>query len=66
MRGKKPVAKIVAINEPSSSNRRQIAGMLKGVVTYDDCVFDPLTDAELVEYGFDDLLEGQLIPPPAR
>jgi prevent-host-death family protein len=66
MRGKKPVAKIVAIDQPSSSNRRQIAGMLEGVVTYDDRVFDALTDAELAEYGFDDLLEGQLIPPPTQ
>ena len=63
MRGKKPVAKIVAIEEPSVS-RRQLAGLYRGRVTFDDRAFDPLTDAELLELGFDDLLEGKLVPPP--
>jgi prevent-host-death family protein len=65
MRGKKPVAKIVAIEEPAM-NRRQLAGLYRGRVTFDDKALEPLTDAELLELGFDDLLEGELVPPPAE
>jgi prevent-host-death family protein len=62
MRGTKPVAKIVPIAEPAES-RRRLAGLYRGRVTYDDKALDPLTDEELVELGFDDLLEGKLVPP---
>lgn len=65
MRGKKPVAKIVAINEPAAEKLPfRLIGAFRGKVHYDDSVFDPLTDEELVEYGFDALLEGELVPPP--
>jgi len=62
MRGTKPVAKIVPIAETAESKRR-LAGLYRGLVTYDDKALDPLTDEELVELGFDDLLEGKLVPP---
>jgi prevent-host-death family protein len=67
MRGKKPVAKIVAINEPAAEKLPfRLIGAFRGKVHYDDSVFDPLTDEELVEYGFDALLEGELVPPPEK
>jgi prevent-host-death family protein len=65
MRGKKPVAKIVPINDAPAPSRR-LAGLFRGMVTYDDKALDPLTDEELVELGFEDLLEGELVPPSAE
>jgi prevent-host-death family protein len=59
MRGKKPVAKIVAIDETAAPKRR-IPGGFEGLVQADDSAFDPLTDEELVEYGFGFMLEGEL------
>jgi prevent-host-death family protein len=64
-RGKKPVAKIVAIIEPAVS-RRRLAGLYRGRVTFDDKALEPLTDEELVELGFEDLMEGELVPPPSK
>jgi len=65
MRGSKPVAKIVpiSIGEP---RKRQLAGIYRGMVTYDDKALQPLSDEELVEFGFDDLLEGELVPRPSE
>jgi len=65
MRGKKPVAKIVAMSEPLKT-KRKLAGLFEGIVTYDDKIFDPMTDEELVEYGFDCMLDGALEQPPGR
>jgi prevent-host-death family protein len=65
MRGNKPVAKIVAIDEAIKPKRR-IAGLFRGRVAFDDKALHPLTDDELVELGFDDLLEGELVPPPTE
>ena len=59
MRGKKPVAKIVAIQPPAPS--RRIPGGFEGLVHANDCAFDPLTDEELVEYGFGFMLDGELV-----
>jgi prevent-host-death family protein len=65
MRGKKPVAKIVAINEPPAPKPPfRYIGAFKGLVHADDSAFDPLTDEELVEYGFGLMLDGELVPPP--
>ena len=61
MRGKKPVAKIVRINEPAAEQRR-VGGQFRGLVHADDSAFDPLTDQELVEYGFGFMLDGNLLP----
>jgi prevent-host-death family protein len=62
MRGKKPVAKIVPI-QPATPRQRTPGGF-EGLIQADDSVFDPLTDAELVEYGFGFMLEGKLVKPP--
>jgi prevent-host-death family protein len=67
MRGKKPVAKIVAIDKPKTEELPfRLLGAYRGKIHYDDSVFDPLTDAELAALGFDDLLEGSLVPPPKK
>ena len=64
MRGKKPVAKIVAIEEPKKEEVPfRLMGAYRGKIHFDDSAFDPLTDEQLVEYGFDALLEGDLVPP---
>ncbi|MGA3035160.1 MAG: type II toxin-antitoxin system prevent-host-death family antitoxin [Terracidiphilus sp.] len=63
-RGKKPVAKITAIEQPTKEEVPfRLLGAFRGKIYYDDSIFDPLTDEELHEYGFDDLLEGDLVPP---
>lgn len=64
MRGSVPVAKVVAINEPSKT-KRNLAGLFEGTMDYDDKVFDPMTDEELVQSGFECMLDGELVPPSA-
>jgi prevent-host-death family protein len=58
MRGSKPVARIVAI-EPDNSAKR-VPGGFEGLVQADDRIFDPLTDEQLVEYGFGFMLDKPL------
>jgi prevent-host-death family protein len=65
MRGKKPVAKLVPINEPPE-NKRHLAGAYRGLIHWEEGALDPMTDEQLVEYGFDALFEGDLVPPPAE
>ena len=63
MRGNKPVAKVVAINEPTAAQHPfRFIGAFEGLVHADDNAFDPMTDEELVENGFDCMLDGELIP----
>ena len=62
-RGKKPVAKLVPLEEPKPL--RRTPGGFEHLVHADDSVFDPLTDEQLVEYGFDIMLEGDLVKPGA-
>lgn len=62
MRGKKPVAKIVPIQPPNPKQR--VPGGFEGLVHADERAFDPLTDTELVEYGFGFMLDGELVKPP--
>lgn len=62
LRGTKPVAKIVPINELTTPKRR-IPGGFEGLVQADDSAFDPLTDEQLVKYGFGFMLEGELVKP---
>jgi antitoxin (DNA-binding transcriptional repressor) of toxin-antitoxin stability system len=65
MRGKKPVAKIVRIDEaPASKPLFRLIGAFRGLVHADDSAFDPMTGEELVEYGFECMLDGELVPPP--
>ena len=65
MRGKMPVAKIVPISI-APAPKRQLAGLYRGRVTFDDKALAPLTDEELVELGFENLLEGELVPSPSE
>jgi prevent-host-death family protein len=62
MRGSKPVARIVPIGPETPPKR--IPGGYEGLVEANDKVFDPLTDAELVEYGFGFMLDGELEDQP--
>ena len=49
-RGKKPVAKLVPI---SSTAKKRIPDMLKGQIWSAPEAFDPLTDEEMRELGFE-------------
>jgi prevent-host-death family protein len=49
-RGKKPVAKLVAI--PAASKKR-VPGMFKHQIWSAPDAFDPLTDQEMREFGFE-------------
>jgi prevent-host-death family protein len=60
MRGSKPVAKLVPIESPAPQVRTP--GSFQGLVHADDSAFDPLNDAELVEYGFGFMLDGKILP----
>lgn len=58
-RGKKPVAKLVPIDKPAEHPFRYI-GAFAGQVEADDSAFEPMSDEELAETGFDFMLEGKL------
>jgi prevent-host-death family protein len=69
MRGNKPVAKIVPV-DPVKPTRRVLGGF-EHLPLPDPSVFDPLTDEEMIEYGFDNplkdsrfkaALEGEPVP----
>ena len=62
MRGKKPVAKITAV-EPAAPARRVIGGY-EGLVQADDRAFDPMTDEELIECGWGYMVGAELVKPP--
>jgi prevent-host-death family protein len=49
-RGKKPVAKIVPIGE---GIRHRVLGGFEGKITWTEGAFDPLTDEEMTEMGFE-------------
>jgi prevent-host-death family protein len=53
MRGTKPVAKIVPIVDPVAKLHFSRIGGFENLVQFDDSVFDPLTDEQMIEYGFD-------------
>ncbi len=56
MRGKKPVAKVVPI-APFEGPAKRTMGGFAHLPPVDSSVFDPLTDEQMVEYGF-----GWMIP----
>ena len=69
MRGKKPVARIVAIDEPVANNPApnfRLLGEYRGKISWDEDAFDPMTDEELVESGLGYMLNAPLVPPPDR
>ena len=53
MRGSKPVAKLVPIAEPAAEPKFRRFGGFEGLIQYDDSALAPLTDEEMIEYGFD-------------
>ena len=66
-RGKKPVAKIVAIKPVAGEEVPfRLLGAYRGKVTWTDDAFEPLTDKELVELGWGYMLDAPLVPPPQR
>jgi antitoxin (DNA-binding transcriptional repressor) of toxin-antitoxin stability system len=66
MRGKKPVAKITAIQPPPKPNVpfRLMGGYPD--ISWTPDAFDPLTDEELKEMGFDYLVDVPLTPMPEK
>ena len=67
MRGKKPVAKIVAIDPPAKpAVPFRLLGAYRGKIKFDDSAFGPATDEELIEMGFDYLADAPLVPPPGH
>jgi len=66
MRGKKPVAKIVAIQPAAKPNLPfRLMGAYPGISWTPDA-FDPLTDEELREMGLDYLADAPLKPIPEK
>lgn len=59
-RGKKPVAKIVPFEPPAPKKR--VGGQFHGLIHAEDSVFDPLSDEQLVEYGFGFMKDGGILP----
>jgi len=49
-RGKKPVVKLVPL---APTPQKRVPGLWKGLVTYTPDAFDPLTDQELKDLGFE-------------
>lgn len=49
-RGKTPVARLVAIG---AASRKRIPGKLKGQISYTADAFDPLSNRELEDLGFE-------------
>jgi prevent-host-death family protein len=61
MRGKKPSVKLVPVQ--ASVSRKELAGAYsKGGVQWDDSALDPMTDEELIQYGFGYMLDAPLVP----
>ena len=66
MRGKKPVAKIVAIDQPAANKPApnfRLLGAYRGKISWDEDAFDPMTDEELVESGLGYMLDAPLVSP---
>jgi len=67
MRGKKPVARLVAVEEPKKQEVPfRLLGAYRGKIQFDDSVFAPATNEDLVEMGFDFLVDAPLVSPPDR
>ena len=62
MRGKKPVAKLVPIGQLVTE--RRVPGGFEGSASAPEGAFDPLTDEEMVELGFDPSLPSQTAARP--
>ena len=65
LRGKKPVAKLVPIDQPPAEKLPfRLIGAYRGQIYFDDSAFAPATDEDLIEMGFDYLVDAPLVPPP--
>jgi prevent-host-death family protein len=65
MRGKKPAVKLVPVQ--ASASRKELAGSYsKGAAHWDEDAFDPVTDEELIRYGFGYMLDAPLVPVPEK
>jgi len=49
-RGKKPVARLVAMG---AASKKRVPGRFKGEISYAQDAFDPLTDQEMSDLGFE-------------
>jgi prevent-host-death family protein len=62
MRGSKPVAKIVPIQQPDPGRLPfRLIGGFQGQISWSEDAFDPMTDQELLESGLGYMLDA----PPA-
>lgn len=62
MRGSKPVAKIVAIDEAAAPEVPfRLLGAFAGKISWDEDAFDPMTDEELIECGWGWMLDAPLV-----
>lgn len=50
LRGTKPVAKLVALGVAA---KKRVPGKLKGQISYAPDAFEPLTDQEMTDLGFE-------------
>jgi prevent-host-death family protein len=67
MRGTKPVAKIVAIDEPAKPDVPfRLLGAFAGQMSWDEDAFDPMTDEELIEIGWGWMLDAPLVSKPSE
>lgn len=66
MRGTKPIAKIVPIEQPVASEKVpfRLAGAYRGKISWTEDAFNPMTDEELIECGLGYMLDTPLVPPP--
>jgi prevent-host-death family protein len=66
MRGKKPVARITAVEPPAEPTVPfRLMGAFPNIRWTEDA-FDPLTDEELREMGMDYLADAPLVPMPQK
>ena len=68
MRGSKPVARVVAINQPAPEPEVpfRLIGAYRGKMRWDDDAFDPMTDDELRECGLGYLADAPLATPASE
>ena len=60
IRGNKPVSKVVAI-APALAGKLRLAGGYEKLIHFDDSVFDPLIDEQMIENGFDNPAKDALL-----
>lgn len=64
LRGTKPVARIVPIQQPNLEEPPfRLMGAFQGQLRWDEDAFDPMSDEELREIGWDWLADVPLVPP---